>query len=560
MGRISARPFRGLSIRVRLAVLFAIVLLPLLANRIGELRNESLDRLAAATERAGALANHAVERQGDRISDMRTLLEVFSRVPDVRAGNPEDCREFLVSAGTQPWLKGIWAIEPSGLVTCSTVPGGVGLDFGTAPYFRRALQTKRFVLDHYLLGRSGGQPAAVAALPVLDRDGNVTRVMMASLEIAWLGSLAEQVAENNGASVLLVDSRGIVLVRRPDLQNLTGHSIADHKLFQRISQATSGQGEIEGLDGVLRVYGFAQLPGTDARLAVGLVKREILGDINRRIWISLATFGAVSLVAALAAWFGAEAFLWNPISELARTAARFGAGDFSARPPVSTRRGDFGVLAAALNDMADELQAREEKLKSTAERMTALAENDASTGLPNRRVFERRLLAAWQRSGETGEPLALLLIEIDHFKALKEDCGPATNEAHLRGAGGVFGEVAAAYGGLAARCGENEFAVLLPSADLSRACDIAEQLRAKVEAMHLEHKGAGTGGVLTVSIGVAARAASRDTTAKILTEKADAALYAAKRLGPNRVVASTQIGPDAARAAADESDGGARAA
>lgn len=539
MGRVWSRPLRELSIRVRLVILFAVIVLPLLASRTLELRREGAERLASAGQHVAALAARAVERQEDVISEVRTLLDVFSRVPDVRAGNPEDCRQFLLTGTNKPWLKGVWAVEPSGIVSCSTVPGGVGVDFAAALYFRKALETKSFVLDHYLLGRSGGQPAAVAALPILDADKNVTRVMMASVDMAWLGSVASEVAGTEGASILLIDGRGTILFRQPDLQNLTGRNVGERKLVRAMATLKKGQVEGEGFDGVTRLYGFARLPGTDAQLAIGLSKREILADINRQVWVSLVSFGLVSLLGSLAAWFGGEAFLSKPIREMAATASRFGAGDYSLRPPVSAERGEFGVLAAALNEMADELEAREGRLRATADRMAMLAENDALTGLPNRRLFDRRLFAAWQASVASGSPVSLLLIDLDHFTSLKSSKGPVFSDDYLRSVGGIIGTLASAEGRFAARIGGDEFAIVLPQTEAARAVEIAEEIRAQIEALRLEQAQA-SGGVLTASIGVAARVASADRTPTVLVGNADAALYAAKRLGSNRVVASTE--------------------
>jgi diguanylate cyclase (GGDEF)-like protein len=159
--------------------------------------------------------------------------------------------------------------------------------------------------------------------------------------------------------------------------------------------------------------------------------------------------------------------------------------------------------------------------------------NDPLTNIPNRRcllqVLERELLHV----GLYLRPLALVLFDIDHFKAVNDRFG------HL---GGDFTlhELAISIGGmipqkgLFARYGGEEFAVVLPEADLEIGLNVAERLRAQVANQTFHYDG--TSFSMTVSLGVTTTAGNQFFTADEFLYRADANLYQAKRTGRNRVV------------------------
>lgn len=171
------------------------------------------------------------------------------------------------------------------------------------------------------------------------------------------------------------------------------------------------------------------------------------------------------------------------------------------------------------------------------------AETDSLTELPNRRSFDRALARVSRGRG----PRALVALDIDHFKRVNDTLGHEAGDDALRHLARVLRE-GLRDGDIAARVGGEEFEVLLPGGDLRLGLEVAERLRAQVEARPFQARG--TEVRLTVSCGVAAfpdPVASADNLVKM----ADAALYQAKREGRNRVVAARRPGvPDGVRPAA----------
>jgi two-component system cell cycle response regulator len=176
-----------------------------------------------------------------------------------------------------------------------------------------------------------------------------------------------------------------------------------------------------------------------------------------------------------------------------------------------------------------------DRLRDNMQTTMEMAITDGLTGLHNRRYLERHLSVLVQQAVARGKPLSLLILDIDHFKAINDTHGHAAGDDVLRE---FSRRVRKAVRGidLACRLGGEEFVVAMPDTDGALALLVGERIRQKIagEAFQAE---AGATMSVTVSIGVASLASSSDT-AQILMKRADDALYRAKREGRNRVAAA----------------------
>jgi diguanylate cyclase (GGDEF)-like protein len=162
--------------------------------------------------------------------------------------------------------------------------------------------------------------------------------------------------------------------------------------------------------------------------------------------------------------------------------------------------------------------------------LAVASRRDALTALPNRRAFEENLAREAARAARTGAALSVVALDVDRFKAVNDERGHAAGDAVLRA---VAARAAAAIRAedLLARVGGEEFAIVLPAADLPRAAEAAERIRAALAARPIE--AAGHAIAVTASFGCAALAPGESADA--LLARADARLYEAKRTGRNRV-------------------------
>ena len=244
----------------------------------------------------------------------------------------------------------------------------------------------------------------------------------------------------------------------------------------------------------------------------------------RSVW---ATFGAFA--AALAISLFAAAALARSVFEgldaLRLGASRLAAGDLSHRVALP-RQDELGELATAFDAMAERLEASQKTLQE-------LATRDGLTGLYNHRMFYIWLSDELARAQRVNRPAALLMIDIDHFKRVNDVHGHLAGDAVLKELGELLSRQARAIDHVC-RYGGEEIAVILRETDIEGAAGVGERLRAAAAAQPFD-VGAQAPVRITISIGVASWPGHGDSV-EALVAAADAALYAAKRQGRNRVV------------------------
>ncbi len=192
-------------------------------------------------------------------------------------------------------------------------------------------------------------------------------------------------------------------------------------------------------------------------------------------------------------------------------------------------------LQARQREMEQLVTQRTEELRQANEHLSRLSYVDALTGLANRRRFDEALQEEWRRARRSRQPLALLIADIDCFKAYNDLLGHPEGDRCLKTVAGVFAEAVGRAGDLAARYGGEEFVILVPGADLDAAKAVAEGLRLACEALQIPHPASPVGPVVTLSLGVSSCVPSAESSLESLLGDADAALYRAKQTGRNRV-------------------------
>ena len=199
--------------------------------------------------------------------------------------------------------------------------------------------------------------------------------------------------------------------------------------------------------------------------------------------------------------------------------------------PLYDEEGRLTAVVETLRDLTEEKQAQVA--------LQQLATRDGLTGLANRRCFDDTLQAEWARAMRAQQPLSLLMVDVDHFKAYNDANGHLGGDECLkRIAEAVAGEMRA--NDLVARYGGEEFAVILPNQSLECAAIVAERIRRRIERLQVPGAVSAQDGAIpmrqvTVSIGAATALVSNEQSASELVAIADAALYRAKHLGRNRI-------------------------
>ncbi|MDD2088745.1 sensor domain-containing diguanylate cyclase [Pseudomonas guariconensis] len=315
-------------------------------------------------------------------------------------------------------------------------------------------------------------------------DGEFAGIASGALRLSYFSELFERLDIGNDSSINLLNTEGQLLARQPSRAQdpMIGSNYRERPNFQRILSERSGSFTARsGSAGTPHIYTFARVADLPLIVLVVDSAEEVFQSWRRTaILVSVAT-GMLCI----------------------------------------------GILWLTL------LLGRELRRRHEAEQCLAtLAATDSLTGLANRRHLDQVLRQEWARAQRNRQPLAILMVDVDHFKAFNQRHGHAGGDHALREVAHTLEHCIRRPADLAARYGGEEFQVVLPETDLAGARLLAERIRAQVEALPTF---AGDERPVTVSIGIGVHVPGTQQDLTGLLGSADEALYRAKANGRNRV-------------------------
>jgi diguanylate cyclase (GGDEF)-like protein len=209
---------------------------------------------------------------------------------------------------------------------------------------------------------------------------------------------------------------------------------------------------------------------------------------------------------------------------------------FELTPAVAIHTGVFLALAVVACAMAARHFERCSRTGFLEDRLIAdLAQHDTLTGTKNRRVFDEHLTRLWQQAVEDGRTVAILLLDVDHFKAYNDRYGHLAGDLTLRRVAQTAQSFVRRPLDILARYGGEEFAAILYDVEADRAKDVADRICRAVAELAIEHSDSRTTRAVTISVGVAVVKATAQRNPRGALQLADQALYEAKVRGRNRV-------------------------
>ncbi|TPG73824.1 sensor domain-containing diguanylate cyclase [Pseudomonas arsenicoxydans] len=348
--------------------------------------------------------------------------------------------------------------------------------------------------------RSSGEWVMTVSRRINYPDGRFAGVALATIYLSHFLELYDSIdMGQNGVINLIADDASIV-VRRPFKEAELGSSVAKGPLFtQLLPKGDSGTATVRSfVDGVERVVGFRRVSGYPLIIFAALDKEEVLASWRKETALS------AGIVLSLLLFLGALGYRL-----------------------IYFMKQQHHFQRVLLDG--------QEKLIEVNRSLELLALEDALTGLSNRRQFDLFILAEMGRARRTQTHLAMLMIDVDHFKSFNDRYGHVAGDECLRRISAIIKDNIKRPGDLAARYGGEEFTVVLPGTDYVGAFLVAEKIRHAVLLEDIEHLDSPEGRV-TVSIGVCAyNTASQDQPDDVVTA-ADKALYVAKSSGRNMSV------------------------
>lgn len=237
----------------------------------------------------------------------------------------------------------------------------------------------------------------------------------------------------------------------------------------------------------------------------------------------------------------AERILIMPIRALATHLQRVRQmGDYSLRLRLNSHN-EIGDINRELNALVEQVQTQQLQLIAQSREMQALSYEDSLTALANRRRFDQALTDNWAMAQRQRKPLALIMCDVDYFKAYNDHYGHQKGDEVLRQMAQIIANAVVRTSDLATRFGGEEFAILLPDTTEAGALHLANQLQKNLQEANIPHQYSHICQRLTLSIGIAALIPGAEQSSRDLVRLADEALYAAKAAGRNRIELATEL-------------------
>ncbi|HSN40440.1 MAG TPA: diguanylate cyclase [Burkholderiales bacterium] len=532
---------KDLSTRARIFALIIIAALPALALAVINTARERAAAEARAHESIQQIAGLVAGHQELVVEAAREVLVALSQIMPELQRDQAHCSQYLANIlkNTGGLYHSMGIHNADGSQFCNAVPSNSNVNLSDRSYFRRAMKTGKFSVGDYQIGRITKKAGINFGYPITDRAGNITGVSFLALDLHSFSGVLSAVPIPQYAQLSVLDRNGVVLAGYPEDQRAVGGKFQTARVLETVLANDRGITE-ESAGGEDRLYAYEsvaeKLDGLPAlHVLVSIPKAIIYADANKTLARSLMEIVLVTLLLLAGAWYGAELLILRRVRTILGVAGRVRQGDMGARTGMRNTRDEISQVGFAFDRMIRAVQTQSAKLNQVMQELHEQAITDTLTGLFNRRylreVMERELAGARRRGGS----IAMMMIDIDHFKKINDTFGHGAGDLVLRKVGALLKECIRASD-IACRFGGEEFALVLPEASLDGASQRAEEIRSAISALDLQY-GETALGKITASLGVAFFPGHADSP-ETLIRAADEALYEAKGAGRDRVVIS----------------------
>jgi signal transduction histidine kinase len=366
-------------IRARVATLVLLAVLPTAALTLIDARADGNRAAAAARTELHRVAELAAVQQQQLVDQTRSVLIALSHAPALQPGNWSRCSEYLAAAlPDYPLYDNLGVTDTTGIIRCSAVASDRVVDVSDRSYFSDALSMGNFSSGTYQIGRITGTTSVNFGYPVYDRNGRAVGVVFAALDVGWLNRFVAGLELPDDAAITVFDVNGIVIARYPHPRRFVGEDDGQTALFRAVRSSGGRIEEVEGADGVDRMYAFETLKGTvapTAYIAIGLPTRTLYAEATASLHRHVVVLVLVALLVLAVGAIAASTMLVRPLGRLTAAADRLREGDLDARVPAGGD-GELATLGRSFNAMADALLMRTTQLGETVRRLHNLLEID----------------------------------------------------------------------------------------------------------------------------------------------------------------------------------------
>jgi len=471
----------------------ALTVAGVVAFALYEMRIDALARARDAADNLSVILQKDIERNLEMYELSMEAVVDGVKDPDTLRLPPKVQQQILFDRSSNA--------KDMGSLLVTNVTGDVVIDSRSVPprkvnladrdYFQIHQQSAPYMgvyISKPFSPRAAGADLSIGLSQRLDdAQGQFAGIVVGKLRLTYFRRLFDSLALGPRDSITLLRTDGTVLIRRPYHSEEVGRSIASAASFKPLLQADGGSYlGTAALDGTERLYSFKHIGKYQLIVVVGLATGDIYAEWKERSW---AIGGVMAGLAVL-----------------------------------------FVLMTIALAKQFHRRREMEQQLQ-------LLADTDSLTSLGTRRALDAALDVELRRAKRNNQGLAVLMVDVDNFKAFNDHYGHIAGDNALTVVARCIIESVRRPGDFIGRYGGEEFCVLLPNTDLAGGVRVAEKIRQAVIAANQLHIGTPSGH-LTVSIGVSAfgEDATVGTAEEQLVHQADQRLYEAKAAGRDMVM------------------------
>ncbi|MBF0499794.1 MAG: PAS domain S-box protein [Candidatus Riflebacteria bacterium] len=359
--------FSGLGVRERFIILLLLAILPVSGLMLYRGLSDQEHRLAHMHDDARQIGLMTADRIGEVIEASRQFLTALAHNKIISDMDAPACKSYLAELSSHyPFYANIAVARSDGEIIANSVSiTGVVNSIGQ-PWAVRLQRERDFVIGDFQIGRVTKKPGINFACPLPNQPGNASlAAVFLSLNLDLLHKITAQIPVPEDAVIAVNDSNGAILSRHPDPNRWLGEHQPFIKQLYTNSDRDKSFFEGTGVDGVERLYHFAQVPNSNGQMSVtvGFSKKQVLAEARWELMSNMLYLLVFTMVALLMAWQTGAKMLISPLRSVIQTAQQFGAGSMSARTSDLGGPPELMQLAQTFNIMADSIQKNEEEVR-----------------------------------------------------------------------------------------------------------------------------------------------------------------------------------------------------
>ena len=295
-------------LRRRLLVMITIAVVPIVAVVLYQTKLHRDVQILEVHEAAWRVAHVIAQRQSQLVDSVKQQLTLLAQLPEIGKGNAATCGEFLrrLLAYKQVYFD-VGVVNRTGIVGCRARDSGPAFDLAHNTLRRRVSETKDFVIGDFQLLGNWQRRALMFGYPLLDDSGAVQDILIAALHANRIDQLAAETNLPAGMTLTVLDRNGTILTRIPDHEEWIGKHMPDAPLLELKQLRNQPTKEIDGLDGVTRLYAFNTIGAGGERgqlhVIVGVSRNIAYQEANYALLRSLFWITVITAMASGFAWF-----------------------------------------------------------------------------------------------------------------------------------------------------------------------------------------------------------------------------------------------------------------